>query len=515
MLNILIVDDEKIERQGIRYLISKYSLELNIIEAEDGETALDFIKSLKVDILFTDIKIPFMDGLELAAKSRTITPDLKIIIFSAYGEFDYARKAISISALDYIMKPIDDNEFLNVITKVIGLCEKEKLDQEKNKIINDIFTRNAKYEKEKILMDIINGIEINEDYLKIIRSVGIDFTGKYILLVLIDFRSAFYNLYNEEFERVFKDITKLEYEYLNLNERQSVVFLKGNKDEFERAALQYLGELIRTKLDEKYHMISAIVLGNLLEDIRAIGMEYNHMEAVLDYKFFFEGSIVLFSDGNLSKDLFLPDNFDNILSNIYKCIECNDYYNLDNLVRIFFKNLDGHESFSVVYIKYICMDIIKRIYDKKSGHKKGEFENNLEIVYTSSTLFQLAGFMKNIISEMYSENLAFSEERKKKFFYEILKIIENNYMNDISLEWIAEKVYITPNYLSYIFKRDMGISLTKYITTYKLEKAKDLLLNTNMKIVDISEKVGYSTPSYFCQTFKSYYGFTPAKLREK
>ena len=163
MYRILIVDDEKIERNGIRLLINKYNLDLSVGEAENGETALEYISNNRVDILFTDIKMPFMDGLELARRAKLINPSLKIIIFSAYDEFEFAREAITLDVFYYILKPINVNEFLKTMSQVIEACKEEEKRKEKEVMLLNAYQKEKIREKEMILLDILRG---NIDYKK-------------------------------------------------------------------------------------------------------------------------------------------------------------------------------------------------------------------------------------------------------------------------------------------------------------------------------------------------------------
>lgn len=119
MFKILIVDDEFIEREGIIFLIKKFSFDFDIKECSDGEEALEYLKKNSVDVLLTDVRMPFMDGIELSQNAKLIYPDLKIIIFSGFGEFEYAKRAISLGVNDYILKPISQAEFKKTIESVI------------------------------------------------------------------------------------------------------------------------------------------------------------------------------------------------------------------------------------------------------------------------------------------------------------------------------------------------------------------------------------------------------------
>ena len=111
MYKLLIVDDEKIERNGIKYLLEEEKLELEIYEAVNGRDALEFLEKTSVDILLTDVKMPFIDGIELIRRAAPLYADMKIIIFSGYSEFEYAKFAMKMGVVDYVLKPVDPEEF--------------------------------------------------------------------------------------------------------------------------------------------------------------------------------------------------------------------------------------------------------------------------------------------------------------------------------------------------------------------------------------------------------------------
>ena len=126
MLKILLVDDERTERQGIRYLIRKFEFPLEVSEAGNGKIALEYLQKHPVDILLTDVKMPFMDGVELSQKARACNQKLKIIFFSAYDDFDFVKQALEVKAVNYLLKPIEVDEFAKVIRQVIEDCRQEQ-----------------------------------------------------------------------------------------------------------------------------------------------------------------------------------------------------------------------------------------------------------------------------------------------------------------------------------------------------------------------------------------------------
>ena len=119
MYRILIVDDEKDERNVIRFLLNKYHFQLDIIESNNGKEALTQLEKQTIDILFTDIKMPFIDGIELATRARELYPTIQTIFFTGHDDFDFVKKALSLRAVDYILKPVKPDEFQNTLCSVI------------------------------------------------------------------------------------------------------------------------------------------------------------------------------------------------------------------------------------------------------------------------------------------------------------------------------------------------------------------------------------------------------------
>lgn len=220
MYKILIVDDEEVEREGIKFLINKYKIELDIAEATNGEKALEYLRINHADILFTDIKMPFMDGLDLSHEDKKIKPKIKIVIFSAYDEFDYAKRAIENDTFRYLLKPVEIEEFLDVIHNIMDICSKEEEEEKKTKEISDSYRQILIYEKEKLLLNIINSEAIDDSFKKRIELINLELNDKYVNMLMINTKNRFFNLKNDEFEKLLENIIEYYYEYINLNEYQ-------------------------------------------------------------------------------------------------------------------------------------------------------------------------------------------------------------------------------------------------------------------------------------------------------
>jgi len=506
MFTILIVDDEKIERDGIKGLIAELKYELRVIEAENGEKALECLRLNPVDILLTDIKMPFMGGLELAEQASLAQPSLEIIIYSAYGEFDYARRALYTNASSYLLKPIDLDEFAGVMSGVMQKCTDKAAQQIRTAQIMEGYQKGLEHEKEKWLIDLLNGVNVISD------AAPLPFGGGPVALMLIDFKERFFDRNYEVFEETAQQIIAGEYEMLNLNEYQSVLFVPCPASGGQEKIREMSGRMAE-RISERFYRHCCIVYGPVISDWHEISACYEQIEQTVDYKFFFEDTVVLFSGEDLAGRV--PDivSAEALIADINQFINYEEYAGASKSIELLFSHLSRNGSSSAIYVKYLCSDLVKNAFEKSARKQKTDFQQTVERIFKSDSILHVKEVLLQVLAEIEPDNDR-PDESKRHIVQQVIKIVEKDFRNDISLEVIAGRVSLNPSYLSHLFKKETGQSLIKFITLQRLEQAKHLLSRTNMKIVDIAENVGYWNSSYFCLTFKKYYGISPQKYRE-
>lgn len=510
MYSILIVDNERIDREGIKLLIQKFNLPLHVTEADSGKQALAYLQNGEFDILLSDIKMPIMDGLELAQRARELKPQLKIVIFSAYGEFDYAKQAIHIGVAQYILKPIRMEEFLKVMDQVLSLCKEEEEARVHNEMLLRGYKKGLQYEKEKVLLDILQGNELENNQ---INELKLHIVEKPALLVLFDFKDRFFDTRGAEFEQHlpawFPAFAVLE--YVNLNEYQSMVFIQLD-DSLDSASTDQLGEMLKHAVTDTFKSNVCIVLSNPVNSKEQIHMEYMNMEKSIESKFFYDRSVVLFSSGTDKATQSNMSDAEFYIAQMDRHIELREYSEAGKMIEQFFDALQMDRKLPVTYLKFVCTSIMQKLFKSSDRHHQ-LIPDMAENIYASSTLLELKSILMQIVWQ-YGEN-ALAVKQGGKLITDVLDVIHKEYSNDISLEYVADKVYLSPSYLSHLFKKETGQSFMKYVTSFRFNKALDLLQNTNMKISDISREVGYNSHSYFCSIFKNYYGLSPAQFRER
>ncbi|MDE6203695.1 MAG: response regulator, partial [Lachnospiraceae bacterium] len=252
-MKILLVDDEKTEREGIRYLIDRFQFPLLVEEAQNGKAAFEHIqKNNDIDILLTDVKMPYMDGLELAKKVNDYNPDVVIIIFSAYGEFDYAKKACEANAVNYLLKPIEVDEFRSVMERVIAICQKRKRQQDQRE-----YLKNS--DKKLWLYKLINSKDSLEEIVDILRSQhDINLENKYIRFVSVETRDNYFEKNEDAFEGILGRNLEQKYETVNLYPNLSYIMIYSNSnidDEKTENAIRKLYIGLTENKTEKFSII--------------------------------------------------------------------------------------------------------------------------------------------------------------------------------------------------------------------------------------------------------------------
>lgn len=496
MYKVLVVDDEKVGRTGIRMLLKQTPYDFDIIEAENGRMALNYLMRNDVDFLLTDIKMPFMDGIELIEEVSKIKPKTEMIILSGYSDFDYAKKAIQMGVSEYLLKPIDPNEFNQSIHHIVENYNKKLREVEIKK-------QQEQLVKEHILYSLVNGVTIDQ----IERQVQVKIKNhihNYERMMLLEFENNFFAEINN-IEDLLDSIIGFPFDYLNLNLQQSIILFECNLEDKLKVIAQ---EIIQT-INIRYNRKCYVALSNQITSLESLGIILSELEDLIDYKYF-DTSTQLFLPKYSSKNLDLKD-LDNKIKLIEDDLQKKDYSSL----KLRTKTLFNDYSSSIDFLKFKLSPVLQSITSSLIySEKQSEVISQIATFYHTGEL----AIINKIISEFVDE---IEKEKSKDSRYihkeveSVKKYIYNNYHLDLSVDQLAEYVCLAPSYLSHIFKKETGENLGKFIKRVRMEKAKDLLENSYEKIVAISVAVGYQNVSYFCQSFREYYGISPQKYRSQ
>ena len=499
MLKALIVDDEPIIRGGIRRIIEweKYGYEI-YGEAEDGPSAVKAILELKPDLVLLDLHLPRFHGLEVVRKTRDAGARTHFLVLSGYEEFEYAKEAINLEVDGYITKPVDENILIERITSIAGKINEEQEQRQ------------------------IQFLEIMEGVKKPAKSGHFLFGEGYV-------QAVFVSLDNESYEETAKSTQTLrdffQKDICNIFQyRKFTVFLFENT----------LETVIKSLLDNLYMYLSkseirpAVTLGSRCreelssrEDSSSRGEEIRktclEAESLMDCVFFYRDKKYLSIDDireikngqnwDIEKDAGKLCAFIQVVDN--KKIQ----QFLRELEKKFFQSGKSPQD-----IRQECMALMIEV---RGGIIK-KFPALREMLETGKTTYSSImkeRYLGDIIDVMINACLRISESlpllSADSSFQRIISYVKNNYNEDLRLETLGQLFYYNCAYLGKRFKEYTGKNFHTYLDILRIEAAKELLQNTEMKVYEISEAVGYNNTDYFYSKFKKYAGKSPLLFRKK
>lgn len=508
MYNILIVDDESSEREGIKNLIQRFQYALKIFQACNGEEALKIIEQNEIDILLTDIKMPFMNGIELIEEVHRRNWAPISIIYSAYGEFEYAQNAISLGVMQYLLKPVRLDEFKKLFDKVIQLCEKKLMQQQKH---IEVQKKIKKLDEKQKYYELLFFLE-SEDYSKVVeKQFNIIFKDtSWIPMILVGRGNIFTNIWEQYKEKLKQSIGSDMITILQEND-QILFLIPGLKDYTDIYKIEICEKLI--KIYERFYQNEVyIIIGELCESIKTLKNMYCQMKDYLDYQFFLsESSYIIYNKNNIlqKKNDMLPLYSGKIIT----YAKLNNYDGLKKEFEKMFNYINNSTGFSSIYIRYSITDIVKEMC--KIMNLDQMLIRVVENIYLSKTLDDIRQTVRELLDTISLENKNIQKKENRQVWM-AKEIVKERYKeHSLNVSSIADELHVSIAYLSTLFKMETGTNLVKYIAHYRIQIAKNLLETTNIKINDIAEAVGYLNTSYFISLFKNKVGYSPTQYREK
>lgn len=502
MFSILVVDDEDIVVAGIKKTIRLYKYPLTVYTASDGQEAKHILENKNIDILMTDIEIPFINGLDLIEIAAKINPAVKSIVFSAYSDFEYARRAISLQAIYYLLKPINMQEFRTVMEKVIAACKQEHVPTPVNtQTIND---------DELLFRDMFNNSGIGWEILKSVSFFADTDEGILFALIYLKFTSDKFK--NIKISKALKINNIKCCEYI-IDEHQHVLAFRYYRfDSFNSQKIyEELQEWIESSASGEK------VFGICAENISEISVLYGEVEKIKKLRdfSFYSPDTHTFLQTNLAKsDFSIPVDVQNLLDIVSQDINDNNYWALKTDVSQLLELLILNKHLSPMYVKYLFFDIIKQLHAQLPQLSDSKVSKLLEVVANAKNVKEIKVHLDELVDKLVEQDET-QYSHNKRIVDQLLDCIHHEYSSELSLEYLAKKVYLSPAYTSTIFKQITNQTVVSYINNYRMQKAKKLLANTNMKLADIYPLVGYSSLAYFCILFKNMFGMTPSQYRKE
>jgi len=493
MLKILIVDDEFLVRMGLESTIPWDENGFHVVAtARNGREAIPLFEKHDPDILLTDIKMPVMGGLLLIETLKKIKPSLVAIILSHYDDFNYAQEALKLGANDYILKSeLSPDNLINIINRHVRndpYTSQQAMVQENGTLYQDFYSDSnfAKiYNECKYFID-------DKAYIALIIKLNYKSQKE-------DNRSNFDLI--KAYQNISADILTNEFESLSFysNNREVLYIFKVNAN--NDAYLNYI-ELVRANSSQYLSIDTSLGVSSVYTSVHELRQAINEAYQGLEQSFFEASGVSTYKQDapripytNINTDLLkqsiLNHDFDKINDYIEKILaQLEDDKNLENAKRAY----------------YELMSFVKEIADEKS------LDINLNHDFDEFLGFEsFRSYIVNIFNQL-------SHRKAPSYSFIItkcIKYIEENYDKNISLSDLAEYTCKSKSYLSTLFKLETNVNFSQFLINFRIEKAKQLLKESDSKIYEIAEQVGFNNPYYFSKVFKETTGLCSKEYRDR
>lgn len=502
MKKVMLVEDEELILMGIHSIIDWESLGMEVIHmAHNGREALDMMKEEPADIIVTDINMPVMDGLSFLKELRKENDRTRCILLTGYDEFEYARKAISLDVEDYILKPIDEEKLAEVLASAAAR-------------ISEMDERNAADINENVgWINFLEGRLREDETTKYLEVLPDDLEGKvmYAASMKINMESMKDAKMTDILVEIQKEDEKLRVVYLS---PERLLLLVTMENESEEECLKILGT-IQNRLESAYGILSFIGLGASFTDSRMLPAAYQEAKKLDKYRII-EGYGSCIALGQIRSRKSSDSAFDGVT--LRKLIlQKNQEEARDYLEDLFISNVKKEADVDDLY--QMCLKIALLLSEIQSEYNLKDRENMQNFPGMAAKIFQAEDLLavKTMFISAAAEIITYLHESDSQYtpvVKQILTEVQEHYQEDMNLKTLSYKYHMNASYLGQIFQKEVGCSFAQYLSNTKNAIAKDMILNTNMKIHDIAEKVGYTDTSYFYRKFKQCYGVSPASLRE-
>lgn len=489
LYKVYLLDDEPYILEGLKYIVPWQEYGFKIVgSSSNGKDGFDNIITQNIDLIITDIMMPNMTGLELISKLKKEKYNANFLVLSAFQEFKYVKEAINMGAENYLLKPIDTEELSNNLKSIY-----QKIKKKEEQIIDKNIVKN------NLLLKLITE-NYDENVINELNRLNIKFNDDRYCIINIEVNDESYNI---------EDITFKNKSILHVKNKSNIYLIV---DEYN------IDDTIMELIELKNYMINKsgpilyISIGSLVNNIREINNSFKASMEVNEYKIIHPNKSWI----KIYKEKIDINNYDNIEFEELKSILVNkEFIKTEEYINAIFTKLRCDEKLTPKQIKMKSIEIFLSVYNYfneskviKDLHKYFDY-----IINNNNTLDDIQIQLINMIRYIQSK-LEQAEDSMSPVIIKLLDYIEENYKCDLNLKEISDKLNINSIYLGQLFQREIGILFSDYLNNFRINKAKKLLLDTNLKASEIGMLVGYRNKNYFYRKFKSIAGLTPSEWKK-
>jgi len=520
---VLLVDDSELDLEGMRRFIPWSDLGMNVVgSVNNALSASQLIEQYPIDILVSDVNMPYMSGLELARAALEIMPELRVIFVSGYQEFSYVQQALSLKAYNYVLKPMDDSELISTLQKV-----KQDLDEaNKQREVEEVYQQMIPLAKSNLLISLLEGDTHADEQLGTMHAehYGLDKLKWPIRVAVMEIDKLSWeysdkNKTNQELSRVF-----LQQLHLAIGNEETIPYCKLNSQRFavllEEEGVEQRIETLNAFIKQKLPVSITTGLGEAANHLNELPESYQQaVEAVEGKMFLGKGTLIKYEKVFCEPAMLDARTLDARMDALLKAMTEYD------LVRIYdeFENL--FQSVSGLRSKFTVHNLSNYIIWKLEQHLSTIDEDlfqlldigihNLDILQQFETINDIRSWLVHRVFEISERLHDKSNTTNSKFIRSIVKAIKEQMSENITLKDFAEQFFFSPSYLGFLIKEKSGYTFNELLFNIRMERACELLKQPGVKIYEVTDQVGYRNLPYFSRQFKEKFGMTPLDYRKR
>ncbi|MEK3731070.1 response regulator transcription factor [Paenibacillus sp. FSL M8-0334] len=500
MYKVFIVDDEPFIIEGLYDVVdwAKYGMEI-VGHAENGRQALERMSVVPVDILVTDISMPVMTGLELIEEARKLNAELKVIVLSGFDDFAYLKEGLRLGIENYLLKPINLRELEETLVSTTDKMNKSRQEMRLDEYDIHILRSNILY---RWITDRIGPKELEERA----ALLGLDLNQPYVMVAIVraefaPIESSLYQLAEQESGVLY---------FRDHDGDHVVIFMMKDPDTDKARAIRLLQQVRGQCFEDELSISLGSVesLGGRYTDSYLHAKEAQEYYLVLEQPSYVDYVDVQAKKGeaSLSYSIDWPE--------YAKGIAARDKEVLFQLIDSDFDRLRHMPGMTPTILKSIAVEMVIRLKlelnDIQYTAAPDFLKNTVSDIMESVSIDALITAVKDGVGGLVD---SLNHDVKSPVIQQILHHIQQHFHEDLSLKALGADYHIHPVYLGHLFHKETGESFTEYINRYRIDRAKDLLRHTPMKVQDIAKSVGYWETGYFYKQFKKFVGLSPRDFR--
>ena len=525
MYQVFVVEDELLIRQSIRNVIEKMPGPYVLCgEASDGEMALAMMQDLMPDILLTDIRMPFLDGFELIKNCKAMMPWLKVVIISGFGDFESAQKAITLGVDQYLLKPVRQADLIRVIEEMAVQIEKDKASRGTSLPVGLDEDEVLKVLRQHFLRQLLYDEADTGKLLDRMQRLNMDIIRKHYLVAVCSFDSprTDHQLLENTVMKVL-DGTRMLMVYFNNADRMTILAYDNDAEALNECVYRFIS-ILRHELQDVCPVITTVI-SNDVQRLGEISEAYRTAHGLLKtVSGIAAGQVINVSDtAQVSANIFRQNT--PFYESFRQKIQNSDAKDADVILNEIFHSPSG-EQFDSRLMRYnalialvkIAVQMIARAHPEADEKDiAAELSSQYDILKGADSKSGFQNTARDLIQKALSARQGNSGEIKNHHVInQAEKYVKENFCDpNISLISAANHVCMSAAYFSTVFSQTTGQSFISYLTAMRMEKAKELLTSTNMKLADIALEIGYSEPNYFSHVFRKTVGVTPKEYRHR